>query len=63
MLIGLFLRREILFDFGFYLHLIDATYIALTEYKSSNKLTFRTIFYPIAVGILTLIIIYRWILG
>lgn len=60
MLVGFFLKKETLFVLGFYLHFIDATYVALEEYKSSNKVIFRTIFYPVALGILTFVVICRF---
>ena len=63
MLIGFFLKKEVLFTFGFYLHFIDATYISLQEYRDSKKITFKTIFYPGALGIFTTILIYQSILS
>ncbi|WP_434799506.1 hypothetical protein [Terrisporobacter vanillatitrophus] len=58
---GFFLKKEILLAFGFYLHFIDATYVALEEYKSSNNITFRTILYPTGIVMLTVIILYQWV--
>ncbi|MGL5714820.1 MAG: hypothetical protein ACRCXT_05320 [Paraclostridium sp.] len=59
MLMGFFLKKETLFAFGFYLHFVDATYVALERYKSSNNITFRTILYPAGLVILTVVILYQ----